>query len=161
MAPRFAMRSPMMAARSVAVLVFLVGLSGVSAAQTSSVRAVFESYGQIGTFSRDCAQEPSRSNSYIVRRARDDGFVQHDLMIGANQMGAAPMIIDFAEGRGPAEFAYSQKSEDGTVRMDYLVRVEPRRWRVLQMAENGKAIIADGRFTFGARAESSWMNNCN
>src|SRR5262245_4637727 len=69
-----------------AILPLLVVLSAFlavpSAAQTASVKTVFEKHNLLGTFAWDCSKPASKANYYYVHRAVDGGQVQRDLMSG-------------------------------------------------------------------------------
>src|ERR1043166_7437887 len=98
------------------LLVVLSALLAVpSAAQTASVKTVFEKYNLLGTFAWDCSKPASRTNYYYVHRALDGGHVQRDLMSAPTTRDWVA-TLDKAAERASGEIAVSgtRRSEEHT-----------------------------------------------
>ena len=127
-------------------------------AQSGSVRAIFEYYDLLGTFAADCSQAASERNIYIVHRALDADQVQRDSMSGPTTR-VDVSVIDSASASGPGELALSLANERR--RLYVVVRVEPRRWRLIESTrENGEKLVSGGRTTDSAGEEMPWLNRC-
>jgi hypothetical protein len=127
-----------------------------SAAQTPSVKTVFEKYNLLGTFAWDCSKPASKTNYYYVHRALDCDQVQRDLMSAPTTRDWTAMLEKAAE-RASGELAVSG-TRDGQP-IDSIYRVEARRMRVVEGTVAGKKEISGGRFANGK--EAPWLNRCD
>jgi Caspase domain len=140
------------------LLVVLSALLAVpSAAQTASVKTVFEKYNLLGTFAWDCSKPASRTNYYYVHRALDGGHVQRDLMSAPTTRDWVA-TLDKAAERASGEIAVSG-TRDGQP-FDSIYRVEARRMRVMEGTVAGKKEISGGRFANSGK-EMPWLNKCD
>jgi opacity protein-like surface antigen len=129
-----------------------------SSAQAASVKEVFEKYGLLGTFARDCSQPASTSNGYIVYRAIDAGHVQRDTMTGPTQREYI-YIADTAAGMGPNEIEVVGTTTAGKP-FSYTLRLDGPRHRVMTWTEGGVVSVVDGIWKEKNNYPMPWVTKC-
>ena len=120
-----------------------VALAAAPVLAQSSVKAVFEKYELLGTFGADCSQPAARTNLYFVNRLVDANTVQRDRMIGPTTREWVTFIEQAVELK-PNEIRLSG-TRNGMAVSD-VWRVEGSRVVVLEVTENGKPIVRDGKY---------------
>jgi len=127
-----------------------------AAAQTPSVKTVFEKYNLLGNFALDCSKPASKTNYYYVHRAVHGDQVQRDLMSGPTTRDWVATLAKAAE-KAAGEIAISGTRDGQSI--DSVYRVEARRMRVVEGTVGGKKEISGGRFANGR--EVPWFNKCD
>lgn len=138
----------------IAVATFAV-CSGAQA-QSGTVKAVFEKYGLLGTFSADCSKPPAKDNVYYVNRLLDPDHVQRDLMDGPTNR-AWFAVLDQARETGPNQI-WLGGTRDGQP-TDGIWCVEARRVLQWEATLGGRQVIAGGRLLSTGR-EMPWFSKC-
>jgi len=127
------------------------------AAQAASAKALFESYGLLGTFAVDCQRPVGPGNPYLYFRALDGGGVGIELW-ATPQARQYAYVIDRAQARGRDEISISMANE--RQRLNLLYRVEGRRLRTMESAREGGSPIVIGGVFVENRAPTPWFNKC-
>jgi hypothetical protein len=126
----------------------LLAVAGTAPAQQAATpRAVFEKYGALGTWADDCDSRASPDNTYAVYRALDDGRVQYDAMDGpAHRAGVG--VVESAVEAGPQDFQFTRVVQWNVheYRDVLTYRMDGNHRRTMEVATNGKKIIAEGRY---------------
>ncbi len=133
-----------------------IGLAPTAFAQ-GTVKAVFEKFDLLGRYAQDCAKPTTEQNLYIVHQAGDGDRVRRDQYSGPTKRDFS-LLIDRATPARPNELTTSGLI--GDKRYSVVLRLDSKRMRVMESAQEGGAtIIAGGRFTNG-NAETPWFNKC-
>jgi hypothetical protein len=136
----------------------IAGIS-VALAQTS-VQAVFEKHGLLGTFAMDCTKAASRANFYFVNRLMDADHVQRDQMSGPTTRDAVIIIDKISEVKSN-EVAWSGtrdgKPQDGVWRIER--KGDSMRAQGIEATWDGKKQISGGKWANGG-GEVPWLNKC-
>jgi hypothetical protein len=137
-----------------------IAVAAPPASAQSSVKAVFEKNGLLGTFAFDCTKPASKSNSYWVNRAIDDGHVQRDQMSGTTTREWIAIIDKAAEAK-PNEIALSGTRDDKPT--EGVWRIERKgddlRVQIVESSFNGKKLITGGKWLAYGR-DWPWINKC-
>jgi hypothetical protein len=131
-------------------------LSGAQA-QSGAVKALFEKYNLLGTFSADCGSPASKTNIYYVNRLLDPDRVQRDLMEGPSTR-AWYVIINQVRETGPNQIFLSG-IRDNNQPTDGTWRIEPNRVLQWEASLGGRKLIADGKLVSNGRP-MPWLNKC-
>ena len=125
-------------------------------AQDGAVKALFEKYNLIGAFSFDCGKPADSNNWRFVNRVVNGNQVERAYMASPTRVGWSS-IITKADDLGSNEILLSlMRNGKPTVGVWRLERNRMLQW---QAEEDGKTLIADGKWLASGR-QLPWLNKC-
>jgi len=137
-----------------------IAIAAAPASAQSSVKAVFEKHGLLGTFAFDCTKPASKTNSYWINRVIDDSHVQRDQM-SARTTRDWIAIIDKAAEAKPNEITVSGTRDDTPI--DGLWRIESKgddlRVLIVESSAGGKKLISGGKWVASGK-DWPWISKC-
>jgi hypothetical protein len=140
---------------SVSVMFSSGGLSAPGWAQT--VKEQFEKADLVGRYAQDCAKPTTDQNLFINHVAVEPDRIRHDRYNSATNRQLSLAVDRVTPPKGN-EFAFSGLA--GTKRNDIALRLDGKRFRLMESAEEGGTVlISGGRYTKG-NAETPWFNKC-
>jgi hypothetical protein len=137
-----------------------IALAAAPASAQSSVKAVFEKHGLLGTFAFDCSKPATKSNLYYINRVIDADHLQRDRMTGPTTREWVA-LIDKATEVKPNEIAVSGTRADKPI--DGVWRVERKgddvRVLIVESSFDGKKSVSGGKVVANGR-DWPWQNKC-
>jgi hypothetical protein len=142
--------------RAGAALAISIPLAPAALAQ-GTVKAVFEKLDLLGRYGQDCAKPMAADNLYIVHQAVDGDRVRRDQFSGPTTRQLS-LLVDRANSARATELTMSGMLADK--RHNVVLRIDGKRMRVMESAQEGGAtLVTGGRFTNG-NAETPWFHQC-
>ena len=141
----------------VRVVCFAAVTATASAAQSASVKEIFDKYKLFGTFAWNCGKPASKDNLYYVNRSLDALSVQRDQMSGPTTRDAVTILDRASEIRASEITVGGTRDGQPT---EGLWLLEPNRQLGTEVSIGGKKVISDGKLLSTGR-EIPWLNKCS